>query len=57
MLENKEVKHLLSKHLDINYEALKATDPEWIKFQQQITFNNNSSNNPEDYLKVPFKEA
>ena len=26
MLENKEVKNLLNKHLDIHYEALKATD-------------------------------
>jgi DNA primase large subunit len=39
MLENREVKVLLNKHLDIHYEALKATDPEWLKYKEQIAFN------------------
>jgi hypothetical protein len=58
MLENKEVKTLLNKHLDIHYEALKSTDPEWANYKDQITFKTGSEGEkPEDYLKVPFKEA
>ena len=58
MLENKEVKNLLNKHLDIHYEALKPTDPEWMAHKENITFKSGSlTEKPEDYLKVPFKEA
>lgn len=39
MLEDTEVKSLLSKHLNIHYEALKETDEDWIKYKQSITFN------------------
>ncbi len=60
MLENKEVKTLLNKHLDIHYEALKDTDAEWKEHRDSITFRSGgleSKEKPEDYLKVPFKEA
>ena len=58
MLENKEVKTLLNKHLDIHYEALKDTDAEWTTYKKEITFRSGSDNEkPDDYLKVPFKEA
>lgn len=39
MLADDEVKNLLSRHLDIHYEALKADDDDWKKFKEQITFN------------------
>lgn len=45
MLENKEVKILLNKHLDIHYEALKATDVEWTTYKEQITFKSGLVNN------------
>lgn len=58
MLENREVKILLNKHLDIHYEALKESDHEWKSYKEQITFKTGSeSDKPEDYLRVPFKEA
>lgn len=58
MLENEEVKQLLSKHLNINYESLKSTDTDWIEFKTQITFNaTNNEIQPGHYLRVPFKEA
>jgi hypothetical protein len=33
MLNDNEVKDLLSKHLDIHYEALKKTDADWEKYK------------------------
>jgi hypothetical protein len=39
MLHDDEVKVLLSKHLDIHYEALKENDEDWRKFKDQICFN------------------
>jgi len=30
---------MLSKHLDIHYEALKAEDDDWVMYKDNITFN------------------
>ena len=57
MLEDHEVKSLLSKHLDIHYEGLKESDDDWVNFKSSITFNEGSSSLPGSYLRVPFKEA
>lgn len=57
MLTDDEVKHLLSRHLNIHYEALKETDHDWVKYKDSITFNAESSNQPGSFLRVPFKEA
>ena len=57
MLKDSEIKNLLSKHLDIHYEALKENDDDWIRFKQSITFESPQIDKPGSYLRVPFKEA
>lgn len=57
MLHDDEVKVLLSKHLDIHYEALKETDEDWRKYKESICFNSEGANQPGSFLRVPFKEA
>lgn len=34
MLADDDIKNLLSKHMDIHYQALKENDDEWQKFKQ-----------------------
>jgi DNA primase large subunit len=59
MLADDDIKNLLSKHMDIHYQALKESDEEWQRFKSSITFNADASQpaRPESYLRVPFKEA
>jgi DNA primase large subunit len=58
MLADDEVKQMLSKNLDIHYEALKDTDDDWVKFSDNIKFNADKDNQrPGQFLRVPFKEA
>jgi DNA primase large subunit len=50
------VKQLLESKLGIVYETVKAQDPIWQKYENDITFKYGQSS-PSDFVKVPFKEA
>jgi len=38
LLSDEEVKSVLQKHLDINYQSLNDKDEDWVRFQDQIAF-------------------
>ncbi len=54
-----EVKVLLNKHLNVNYQSLNDQDEVWIKHRSDISFNATKPDEQraDNYLKVPFKEA
>ena len=41
--DKRQIKELLKEHLDITYQAVKETDPEWVnpETREDITFNRN----------------
>ena len=58
MLHDEEVKQILSRHLNINYEALNEHDADWREHKESITFNTEAKDiKPGNFLRVPFKEA
>ena len=57
--EAKDIKELLASNLGIHYQSVVETDDVWIKHKEDITFNQVGidAQKPDNYIKVPFKEA
>jgi DNA primase large subunit len=58
MLPESEVKSFLEDRCKINYESCSPNDPVWVKRHEDIAFMSAKADaRPENYVKVPFKEA